>query len=358
MAENFESIVQDHLARYPLMEAQDLGKLAFQSEFGPEHLVCDRERFLARLRDEWVQTCREAGEKPVGPAAPTVPVVEPIGGGLCRFHLDPALAADPAAAPLLTDLFLLTAEEHHGTQEGMVRRLDHLRSLGIPDMAEWLAGYERAGFPAVHHSQAFRDAYAPHYRVVRRDYGIFFPVLLAARRLAGLDRPAVLAIDGRCGSGKTTLAALVAQLCDCNVFHADDFYLPVSRRAANWREVPAGNMDLDRLRDEVLLPAREGRAVRTSAYDCMSGRSHPIECPARQLTVIEGSYCEAPVLAGLFDLRVFLTCSREAQLHRLSVREGTGIKGFIDTWIPLEERYHTACDVRARADVVIDTSSL
>ena len=40
----------------------------------------------------------------------------------------------------------------------------------------------------------------------------------------------VLAIDGPCGSGKTTLAALLARLYDCPVFHADDFFLRPEQR--------------------------------------------------------------------------------------------------------------------------------
>ena len=36
----------------------------------------------------------------------------------------------------------------------------------------------------------------------------------------------LLAIDGRCGCGKSSLAALLARELDGNVFHTDDFYLP------------------------------------------------------------------------------------------------------------------------------------
>ena len=35
----------------------------------------------------------------------------------------------------------------------------------------------------------------------------------------------IVAIDGKCTSGKTTLASKLAELYDCNVFHMDDFFL-------------------------------------------------------------------------------------------------------------------------------------
>ena len=35
----------------------------------------------------------------------------------------------------------------------------------------------------------------------------------------------IVAIDGRCASGKTTLAREIAKRLDCNIFHMDDFFL-------------------------------------------------------------------------------------------------------------------------------------
>ena len=40
----------------------------------------------------------------------------------------------------------------------------------------------------------------------------------------------VVAIDGKCTSGKTTLAAKLAEIYDCNVFHMDDFFLRPEQR--------------------------------------------------------------------------------------------------------------------------------
>ena len=40
----------------------------------------------------------------------------------------------------------------------------------------------------------------------------------------------ILAIDGRCTSGKTTLAEQIEKSLPCNIVHIDDFYLPFSKR--------------------------------------------------------------------------------------------------------------------------------
>ena len=75
------------------------------------------------------------------------------------------------------------------------------------------------------------------------------------------DHPVLVALDGRCGSGKTTLAAQLArQFPQSITVHTDDFYLPPASRVANWEQIPCANMDLERLRAQVLTPARAGQA--------------------------------------------------------------------------------------------------
>ena len=157
LMKEFEEILRLHRARYPRMEPQDFGKLAFQSEFGPEHLVSDPERVLAWLEQEWSEL---PGDCPVVPP-------EDIGNGLCRFHLS---ACSEETLPRLAELFCRSAQEHKGTRVGLDARLALIRELDVPGMEEWLAEYEKSGCPAVRHSRTFRDAYGPHYRVIRWEY--------------------------------------------------------------------------------------------------------------------------------------------------------------------------------------------
>ena len=42
------------------------------------------------------------------------------------------------------------------------------------------------------------------------------------------DRPILVAIDGRCGSGKTTLGEYLKGQLDCNLFHMDDFSILIN----------------------------------------------------------------------------------------------------------------------------------
>jgi hypothetical protein len=91
----------------------------------------------------------------------------------------------------------------------------------------------------------------------------------AARARARTDETTIIAIDGPGGSGKTTLAAKVAELLDgATVIHGDDFYRPMPEHEREQLDAQLGYQhyfDWQRLRDQVLAPLRAGRPARTNA---------------------------------------------------------------------------------------------
>ena len=74
----------------------------------------------------------------------------------------------------------------------------------------------------------------------------FEPVVQAIRQLQkekeGLDEPLIVAIDGRCGSGKTTLGEYLEQVFDCNLFRMDDFFLRMEQRTPHVLSEKNGKM--------------------------------------------------------------------------------------------------------------------
>ena len=342
----FQEILRQHIARYPLMRPQDCVKLAYQSEFGPAHLHTDSEQFLLSLREEW-----GAGANGGSPHPP-----EMIGSGLCRLYLTRAF--DPeTAAPVLAKLVSLTAQRHQGRRERFLDKLAQLEKADIPGMDEYLREYRRRDCPPVRHSECYRRAYQPHYRLLNIAYSGYFPVLARIAELFHKGK-AVVAIDGRCGSGKTEFAALIRRLFPCNVFHMDDFYLPLAQRTPDWADVIGGNMDFARFLKEVLIPAGCGESIRYRPFDCSTGFvKEPVCFPPQRLTIVEGSYSQHPLLTACYDLKIFLTCSTEEQRTRLQRREGAAFHTFEQRWIPMEEAYIQRCDPAASCDFVIDTSS-
>ena len=183
--------------------------------------------------------------------------------------------------------------------------------------------------------------------------------ILAAALAQKPTKPLVLALDGRCGSGKTTLADRLARQFPASiVLHTDDFYLPPAQRVRGWEKTPCANMDLIRLRDEALRPAYEGQPVLYRAYFCRAGAYQPVQELAPQpLVILEGSYSHHPLLAGYETLQVFVTCSREEQTRRLQAREGERYANFAARWIPLEEGYFAQYRIEEMADLAVDTTA-
>lgn len=170
-------------------------------------------------------------------------------------------------------------------------------------------------------------------------------------------RPILIALDGRCGSGKTTLASQLAEAFPGSVtVHTDDYYLPPADRVPGWEKIPCANMDLRRLRAEVLEPARAGRSFAYKAYSCREGAYlPPVACAPAQLVLVEGSYSHHPALAACYDLRIFVTCSKAEQSRRLQAREGARYAAFVERWIPLEEGYFAKYAIPQSADLILDT---
>ena len=339
----WNEILAVHAARYPHMEARDYGKLAYQSCFGPEHMISGPEQVEAGILREWndMERCSPEG-------------LEAIGGGLCRFPL--SLLRDEGDGALLARLFAVTARTYTKQTGRFVQRLVQLKGLDVPGMEEWLSKYEAAGCPPVGHSETFRQAYHPHYRLIKEEYGKFFRVFRDIMEGWKGNGPFILAIDGRCGSGKSSLGRALEEVFSCTLVHMDDYYLPVEQRSRDWMEIPAGNMDLERFRAEVLEPARQGKDIHYRPYCCQKGAMGEERIlSGTSFLVVEGSYSHHPMLREYYDRTIFLTCGKEEQIRRLQEREGDYFLRFQEIWMPLEERYFQAFSIAEQADLIADT---
>lgn len=164
--EELTIILKEHALRYPLMEPTDAVKLVYQNEFGGGHLIRDEEACLAFLHREYA-----AVEK-----RPELPLWESIGNGLVRVNLAAMDCADYSPEQLGRD-FIRSAAVHQGSMAEFLRKLEQLRTaaregiFGFSDeeLAQYLDGYAKAGYPMVSHSPAYRRAYRPAYRVVRKE---------------------------------------------------------------------------------------------------------------------------------------------------------------------------------------------
>lgn len=164
----------------------------------------------------------------------------------------------------------------------------------------------------------------------------------------------VIAIDGKCTSGKTTLAAQLARIYPCNVFHMDDFFLRPEQRTPERYGQIGGNVDYERFYEEVLIPLQSRKAFAYRPFDCGTlSLGDPVQVHPARLNIVEGSYSHHPYFRDPYDLKILLTVEEAVQRQRILQRPGFLQKRFFDEWIPLENRYFDGFQIQAQADIVL-----
>lgn len=334
------------------MEPCDAVKLIFQNEFGGEHLISEPNATLAWLRAERAAT----------PFDPDISPVEDIGNGMVRVALAAVEFSETVLRALNRDFFR-SAQIHVGRRKEFLSKLDALRGLteqGVfgftpRQLEEYLEGYVKSGCCPLSHSPTYRAAYRPAYRVVRRSSSLV-ALLCEIKELRDRGERAIVAIEGRCASGKSSLAAHIKERLGLPVVHMDHFFLRPEQRSEARYAQPGGNIDHERFLKEVLMPLKEGKTPSYRPYSCQTGElGEPITLEPSPVVIVEGSYSCHPALWDHYHRRVFLTVEPEEQLRRIEKREGRSrLKAFRERWIPLEERYFSAYKVEDRCDFQLD----
>jgi uridine kinase len=168
----------------------------------------------------------------------------------------------------------------------------------------------------------------------------------AGRIAAGVTgRTVLIAVDGRAGSGKTTLADDIAgAVAKAVVVHIDDFAGPL---VPEW--------DWPRFRVQVLDPLLAGRPARYQRWEW--NRDEPAEwhdIPAGGVLVVEGVSCTRAELAAPWDLQIWVDASREVRLQRAVERDGEQmLPHWLDVWMPSEEAYIARERPQERVDLLV-----
>ena len=338
-----------HYEEYPAMATQDIFKFLFQSAFGCEHLVTDEDAALSYVLREYERVSPHAA-----------PRTDRLAGDYSRVHL--SWLHDGLTPETLTRMFCASAtSEAHGTSrlESLISTtVELIESGSIPlssaEFEEDLTAWKAMGFPAVHHSEIFRTTYTPAYRVVSNRFANFLPLFSRLDTMLAKGS-VILALEGGSASGKSTLAESLREVYGCNVIHMDDFFLRPHQRTPERLSEVGGNLDRERFAAEVLPALAQGATVTYSPFDCATqSLSAPIILAPNRLTVVEGAYALHPAFGDYCDLSVYLDIDPEEQRSRIMKRNSPAFaQRFFNEWIPLENRYFTETDIRARVHMTV-----
>lgn len=338
-----------HCQTYPQLSIQDVLKFLYQSSFGCEHLIASPEKVTEYISGEYAAVSPEDEH-----------TVEALDGDYSRVHL--AYMKQGLGAGTLGRIFVLSAKHEENGMSELLQKIkttkEMIREGSLPftlnEFEEAVSQWEAKGYPAIRHSEVFRETYRPAYRVIANRYIPFLPMLAEIdRRLA--KGSVLLSIEGGSASGKTTLSKILEEIYICTVFHMDDFFLqPEQRTPERFAEV-GGNIDRERFLSEVLLPLSKGENVRFRKFDCSTmSLGEEEELWPEKLVIAEGAYSMHPELAQYYDFSVFLDISPQLQQERILHRNSPKMaQRFFREWIPLENAYFEKTDVKNRCSMVI-----
>lgn len=334
-----EEMINHFINKYPESSVQDILKLLYQCEFGSNHLINDLDKCYDYLKEECQSLDNNHYE------------IEEMGDEYVRFHL---FNANEIHIKTIFQLFLLSSKENTNMQDFMVK-LEHLKQL-YPDYIQDIDNYISKGCPMLRHSVRYRNTYNPHYRIIKKEYLSYYPLLYKINESLYYKKDIVVGIDGMCGAGKSTLAKLLCSLYDAQLFCMDDFFLQMYQRSEERYNTPGENIDHERFLKEVLIPLKNKQDVEYRRFDCsvMEIEKSTTIKPYKAITIIEGTYCMHPNLKEYIDYSVFMKIDDNLRLERLRNRNSEFMyKMFIDKWIPLETQYFDHYHIEELCDLII-----
>jgi uridine kinase len=152
-------------------------------------------------------------------------------------------------------------------------------------------------------------------------------------------------LDGRSGSGKTELAAMLAERWpEAQVVHLDDIY-------PGWDGLAAASRHIG---EEVL-----GEGPRWRRWDWGASAAaewHPLN-PARPI-LVEGSGALSQENRARADFGVWVELDEVRRKARALARDGEAYAPHWDRWAAQEEEFLLRENPRALADVIVDGSTL
>ncbi len=341
--EQSERLLLEQFSKYPKLQIQDIFKFIYQSAFGCEHMVASLEKATDYIKQEYNNGI-------------TQNEVEELDGDYCRVplsYIDKGLKIETFGK-----LFYLSAKKEEAGQANLLKKIAVAQKLikenklpfHIEDFNKEVEKWKAQGYPAIHHSEVFRQKYTPAYRLISKKYIPFISLFIEIDK--GRTK---IAIEGGSGSGKSTLARIIADIYICTVLHIDDFFLQPHQRTPERLKEIGGNFDRERFLKEVLIPLSKGEAILYKPFDCSTitiQNGKKIE--PQKLTVIEGAYSMHPDLASFYDFSVFLDITPETQRERILNRNGKNFaQRFFNEWIPLENKYFSHFNIKEKCDMVV-----
>ncbi|MDR7083521.1 anthranilate synthase component 1/para-aminobenzoate synthetase [Arthrobacter ginsengisoli] len=158
--------------------------------------------------------------------------------------------------------------------------------------------------------------------------------------------PVIIAIDGRSGAGKTTLAIeLAARLREhhkVSLFHLEDIY-------PGWNGLAAG---IERYATTVLAPLHRGLPAEWVSWDWAAHYDgDPRTTQPAEIVLVEGVGAAAAAARPFLSAVIWTEAPEQDRRSRALARDGDSYEPYWDQWAAQEQDWLAEDDVPAHADV-------
>jgi uridine kinase len=155
----------------------------------------------------------------------------------------------------------------------------------------------------------------------------------------------VVAVDGRSGAGKTSLAGILRAELAAPVVSLEDLY-------GGWDGLERG---IDLLVSEVLEPLAAGRIALVPRYDWVARKwAEPVALDPPEVLIVEGVGAGARRAAAYASVLVWLEATPAVRKKRALDRDGETFAPHWDRWAAQEDAMLAREHTPERADILID----
>ena len=320
-----DKIIDKHKKIYPNIQDQDIYKLIFQSHFGSGHAISNKFKALSYILNE-LETLQPN----------KIDLYEEISTSICRVNLSPykTYGLDPY---YLFEVFLKSSDIK-GNKEDFINDLNKAK---IP--------FTR--LDNVHHSDIYRQTYNPHYRIIEKQYITQeMKDIQVMNFLNNIKGKKIIAIEGKCAAGKTTVSKMIETLIGATIINVDDFFLPIERKTESRMNEIGGNIDYERIY-KILSEFKTGSLNSFHRFNCSTQLYEEVMFIPNDIIILEGVYSYHPSFRHLIDHLIYIDIDEITQLERL--RKRSNYDRFINEWIPLENKYFDLENIKYLADIIV-----
>lgn len=338
MEREIVSYVKRHIKKYPKIETIDVYKLIYQASFLAGHIIGTKAYdYLvkeASLIDKNIQK----------------DLYEYISNDVVRINLYPYL--NYYSIDSLYELFAKCNDSDNSISKLMNYKNYVKDMLTVENrVLEYLVNDGEINKTVPSHSRIYKNIYKPSYRIAKaKDINIELRVKKLQNYIDCLNndlrkcsKKSMIAFEGRCGSGKTTISSLIK---DVTLIHIDDFFDEKKKERLNYKELI--NL-LNRINN-----AKVGERIEFNAFSCRDWKHYKKEIIVNNVILFEGVYSYSEEIRDYFDKVIFSVISKDEQLNRLTKRESKYyLQKYLNEWIPREEEYYESFDFVSNANILI-----